>query len=339
MRLRDYQDLINRAIPIIEKFTISQQPISGYPGTYQVVNVQNFLRIIEELKQANLFSDELSRIMETPNLNNSIENTITINNQSKNTLSSLKNELLSSARLLQKALKEVLTDEDENVLNLKLPSDYSSINDYVKFFDALKDICAPFKYAEEEVTIANFDVGSEWIGVKFIGSSISLFLTLADKGASLFAHVLECQKTFEDLEKAKIDKSTAKIKHIEETINLLKEDKEKEKKEYIDNLIEEAIKESKFVLNETISQNEFKNHLRIALEKLSGLLIQGLEIVPALTAKPQIKQLTQKVNKNIEEKKKLIIGCDNQKYLTMLNSTVDTKEIPADTLEINNSEE
>ena len=126
MRLRDYQDLINRAIPIIEKFTISQQPISGYPGTYQVVNVQNFLRIIEELKQANLFSDELSRIMETPNFNNSIENTITINTQSKNTLSFLRNDLLSSARLLQKALKEVLTDEDENVLNLKLPSNYSA---------------------------------------------------------------------------------------------------------------------------------------------------------------------------------------------------------------------
>ena len=82
-----------------------------------------------------------------------------------------------------------------------------------------------------------------------------MFLTLADKGANLFHHVLECQKTFEDLEKAKIDKSTAKLKHIEETINMLKADREKDKQEYIDKLIEEAISESKFVLQENANSN------------------------------------------------------------------------------------
>ena len=55
MRLRDYQDLINRTIPIIEQLSISQTPINGYPNLFQVSNVQNFLRITEELKQAKLF--------------------------------------------------------------------------------------------------------------------------------------------------------------------------------------------------------------------------------------------------------------------------------------------
>lgn len=56
------------------------------------------------------------------------------------------------------------------------------------------------------------------------------------------------------------------------------------------------------VLNDDINKNEFKNYLRIALEKISSLLIQGMEIVPAIKAKPEIKQLSQKATQNIEEK-------------------------------------
>lgn len=339
MRLRDYQDLINRAIPIIEKFTISSQPISGYPSIFQVTNVHKFLKIIEELRNANLFLDEINRVAGIPNFNNSVENSITVNNQSRITLTSVREELLSSCKLLQKTLSEVLTEEDENVLNIKLPEKYSSINDYVKFFDAMKDICFPFKYIGGEVSVVNFDVGSEWLGIKFIGQGANLFLSLADKGANLFHHVLECEKTFEELEKAKIDKSASKIKHIEETIKLLKEDKEKDRKEYIDTLIEEAIKESKIIFNENINQNEFKNLLRIALNKLSLLLLQGIEIVPAIKAKPELKQLSQKATQNIQEKRKLVIGCDDLKYLTLINPDINSKDISADTLEINNNDQ
>lgn len=63
-------------------------------------------------------------------------------------------------------------------------------------------------------------------------------------------------------------------------------------------------------------------------------MIRGMDIVPAIKAKPEIKQLSQKVNKNIEEKRKLIIGCDNYKYLTILNPDINSKDIPADTLEV-----
>lgn len=195
----------------------------------------------------------------------------------------------------------------------------------------------PFKYVGEEVVIDNFDVGSEWLGLHFTGNTISLFLTLADKGANLFHHVLECQKTFEDLEKAKIDKSTAKLKHIEETINMLKADRERDKQEYIDKLIEEAISESKFVLQENANSNEFKNLLRLSIEKLGMLLIQGIEIVPAIKSKPVIKELSKKTTNNIHAKRKLIIGCDEQKYLALLDSKINPNDVPADTLEMNNN--
>ena len=176
------------------------------------------------------------------------------------------------------------------------------------------------------------------MGLNFTGNTLSLFLTLADKGANLFHHVLECQKTFEDLEKAKIDKSTAKLKHIEETINIVKADKAREKQEYIDKLIEEAISESEFILQENTNSNEFKNLLRLSLEKLSMLLIQGIEIVPAIKSKPVIKELSRKTTNNIHSKRKLIIGCDEQKYLTLLDSRINPKELSADTLEMNNDE-
>ena len=60
-----------------------------------------------------------------------------------------------------------------------------------------------------------------------------------------------------------------------------------------------------------------------------------MEIVPAIKAKPVIRQLSQKATQNIEEKRKLVIGCDNLKYLTLLNPTISAKDIPSDTLEMN----
>ena len=338
MRLRDYQELINRAIPIIEALSVSTNPVSGYPGMYQISNIQGFLTITAEIKKSNLFLDTINKIDKIANFTNTIENSTMVSQQTKNSLNTIKTDLLVSAKILQQTLKEVLTEEDENVLNIKLPEKYSSISDYIKFFETLKDICLPFKYVGEEVVVVNFDVGSEWLGLNFTGNTLSLFLTLADKGANLFHHVLECQKTFEDLEKAKIDKSTAKLKHIEETINIVKADKAREKQEYIDKLIEEAISESEFILQENTNSNEFKNLLRLSLEKLSMLLIQGIEIVPAIKSKPIIKELSKKTTNNIHAKRKLIIGCDEQKYLTLLDSRINPKELPADTVEMNSDE-
>ena len=338
MRLRDYQELINRAIPIIEALSVSTNPVSGYPGMYQISNIQGFLTITAEIKKSNLFLDTINKIDKIANFTNTIENSTMVSQQTKNSLNTIKTDLLVSAKILQQTLKEVLTEEDENVLNIKLPEKYSSISDYIKFFETLKDICLPFKYVGEEVAVVNFDVGSEWLGLNFTGNTLSLFLTLADKGANLFHHVLECQKIFEDLEKAKIDKSTAKLKHIEETINIVKADKAREKQEYIDKLIEEAISESEFILQENTNSNEFKNLLRLSLEKLSMLLIQGIEIVPAIKSKPIIKELSKKTTNNIHAKRKLIIGCDEQKYLTLLDSRINPKELPADTVEMNSDE-
>lgn len=70
------------------------------------------------------------------------------------------------------------------------------------------------------------------------------------------------------------------------------------------------------------------------MEKLGGLLLKGMEIVPALNAKTEIKQLSQKATANIEEKRKLIIGCDNLKYITVQDSNINSKDIPSDTIEI-----
>lgn len=335
MRLRDYQDLIDRAIPVFEQLTIPNSPINGYPGMYLITNVQNFLKIAEELSKINLFNNNIGKLYTIPNFKNTAENTVTVNTQSKNLLNTVKTETITAMKLLQQTLLGVLQEEDTDILNIKLPEQYSSIDDYISFFEDIKDVCSPFKYINEEVVVSNFDVGTEWIGLKFIGSGAALFLSLADKGANLFHHVLECQKTIEEVEKLKIDKSVSKIKAIEQTIEMLRADKENDRKAYIDQLIEEAINESKTVLNDDINKNEFKNYLRIALEKISSLLIQGMEIVPAIKAKPVIKQLSQKATQNIEEKRKLVIGCDNLKYLTLLNPTISAKDIPSDTLEMN----
>lgn len=335
MRLRDYQDLIDRAIPVFEQLTIPNSPISGYPGMYQITNVQNFLKMVEELNSTNLFEDKISRLSAIPNLKNSVENTIAVNTQSKTLLSTVKTETITAMRLLQQTLLGVLQEEDTDTLNIKLPEQYSSIDDYISFFEDIKTICSPFKYINEEVVVSNFDVGTEWIGLKFVGNGLVLFLSIADKAASFFHHVLESQKTIDELEKIKIDKSNSKLKAIEQTISILKANKEKDKKEYIDKLIEEAISESQIVLAENINPNEFKNHLRVALTRISKLLILGMEIVPAIKAKPVIKQLSQKATQNIQEKRKLIIGCNDLKYLTLLNPTISAKDIPSDTLEMN----
>ena len=108
-----------------------------------------------------------------------------------------------------------LLEKYENVLNIKLPEAYSSINDYIKFFESIKDVCFPFKYANNEVSISNFDVGSEWIGISLTESCAKLFLSLANKSASLFNKILETKKLITEIDKNKVELSGEKLKAIE----------------------------------------------------------------------------------------------------------------------------
>ena len=157
---------------------------------------------------------------------------------------------------------------------------------------------------------------------------------MASKSADLFNKILESRKLISDIQKNKAEQTAANIKAINTTIDIINKNQKAELEKYKEKLIKEAITESKFILKESVNENEFDNFVRIALEKLGGLLLKGMEIVPALNAKTEIKQLSQKATANIEEKRKLIIGCDNLKYITVQDSNINSKDIPSDTIEI-----
>ena len=272
--------------------------------------------------------------MAIPNFKNNIELEIIVNQNTKNNFDSYKNSLSKALSNLQ-LLKNVLNEENPNNLNIKLPEEYSSIKDYVTFFTELESICYPFSYVQQEITIVNFDVGSKWIGIESPDSiSAGFFLSLASKSADLFNKILESRKLISDIQKNKAEQTAAKIKAINTTIDIINKNQKVELEKYKEKLIKEAITESRFILKEGVNENEFDNFVRIALEKLGGLLLKGMEIVPALNAKTEIKQLSQKATANIEEKRKLIIGCDNLKYITVQDSNINSKDIPSDTIEI-----
>lgn len=340
MRLRDYQDLINKAIPIIQAFGTSNNLELGVSDSYKFYGVQDFLKIVTIFKENKLFKDCTDIVDSIKNFSNTIENTVIVNTENRQNLINVKTDLLNSLKNLQKIINEILTPEDKNILNIKLPECYSSIDDYINFFQELKDICFPFKYLNEEITIINFDVGSEWIGIKISETCIGLFISIVDKSANLLNKMLECKKLIAEINKTKSEQNAANLKAIETTLNIIEQNNIKEVEDYKNVLIEEAIKESQFVFeNNNINENEFKNHLRKSLEKIGKLLIQGMEIVPAINSKPEIKELSQKATKNIQEKRKLIIGCDNQKYLTIIDPSFKSNNISSDTVEINIEDE
>ena len=334
MRLRDYQNLLNRAIPVIEQVKITEKA-STYTTVYNIINIQAFVGILKDFKQAKLFLSLVNNFAEIPNLTNSIENSISVSSSSiTKRFSNLLHDLYDCVTNFSNTLADMLCEENTDTLNLKLPEDYSSISDYKNFFVDLEDFCLPFKYFNVEVKVVNFDVGSEWIGIDFSEMTVALFLSLADKAASLYNKFLEGKKLIAEIKNAETSASEAKLKAIQTTIEILEKQKEEEFNDYKEQLIEEAIAESGCIINEKeCNINEFKNHLRKAILKLGNLVIRGLEIVPALNAKPEIKELASKANKNIEANKKLIIGCDNYKYITMKTSDIKSKDIPADTEE------
>jgi len=336
MRLRDYQDIINRAIPIVNAVEIVLNTNNGVNSLYTIRKIQPFIKILDELKNAEIENALIDKILATPNFKNNIESEIIVNQNTKNNFDTQRNSLSKALTNFQLLLKNVLSEENSNNLNIKLPDEISSIKDYVTFFTELENICYPFKYIQQEINIVNFDVGSKWIGIEFPDSiSAGFFVSLAGKGADLFNKILESRKLISEIEKNKSEQTAANLKAINATIDIINKNQKKELEDYKEQLIKEAMTESKFVLKEEINENEFDNFVRIALEKLGSLLIKGMEIVPALNAKTEVKQLSQKANTNIEEKKKLIIGCDNLKYITVQESNIKAKDIPADTIEIN----
>ncbi|MBQ2644698.1 hypothetical protein IJG14_03890 [bacterium] len=133
MRLRDYQDLINKAIPIINAVEIVLNTNAGNNSLYAIKKIQPFQKILEELKNAEIEVDLINKILAIPNFKNNIESEIIVNQNTKNNFDSYKNSLSKALSNLQLLLKNVLNEENPNNLNIKLPEEYSSIKDYVTF--------------------------------------------------------------------------------------------------------------------------------------------------------------------------------------------------------------
>lgn len=63
MRLRDYQDLINKAIPIINAVEIVLNTNAGNNSLYAIKKIQPFQKILEELKNAEIEVDLINKIL------------------------------------------------------------------------------------------------------------------------------------------------------------------------------------------------------------------------------------------------------------------------------------
>jgi len=323
MRLRDYQKLLEDNIPNI--LTITGE---GVPNNSSVIKLRTYItsmNAIHAFENSNLFPDLIEKIKQfTEVYNNNYEPFIIASND-YNTISSIVEKINEAAKSFKATLDRILSEENENSVNFKLPK-YSSIDELIEFFNDLKPILSVFQYQGVKAEFQGFDTGSEWIQFLLNGTYICapLLYIMADKSLILRNKKLEGDKYKAEIEKLKSEKLSIDIKNVSEIINKIDEIQLKERTELKEKLIEQIIVESGVSLSKNNNRNEFKTRIGLALDKLGGLIEKGMKIVPAISAPSEIKELSLSLDKQIDTYQAAYLGISEMKLLTNnINETIE----------------
>lgn len=218
MRIGHLNQVMRAACDEQNKIEIKSVAIYGGQA-YTITNYGAVRLALTSLYDRNLLAvgDEAidSLFREHPN-----ENSLQVDNQTYHQLTSLVNSVNTQLPVIMQVLENFSPEQEENIINIKLPEGIDSLQDLESFNKRLQKIFKQFKLTGE-FKLVGFDAGSEWEIIQIVGDSLYRYFLGVISIAYIVAKTRESWWKGSETKLAykiakKKDKSLTKDEYIEE---------------------------------------------------------------------------------------------------------------------------
>ena len=250
---------------------------------------------IIQLKELSIFTEIINDILSIEEISLAVHDEIVLPQNIANNFTSKFNQLKTHCAIFLKGLEELVPDQAEETINIKLPEN-GDLNSYAQLFEKIEKILSQLlinKYLNGEVKLIGFDTGTNWLMI-FVGSNAAVMFLF-----QLMRFYFEFKERELSLKTKELLFEDLKLRHETrgEILSKIKEKLENEFEEGVDKIF------SKYKI--PADDIEYKQRVKYALNQFEGLLKQGIEIHPALISRPEEVQLPLDHKKMLEVIKSL----------------------------------
>ena len=166
MRLRDIVNVIDENIDALQHQLLS---IPSDPNQLRLDNVFNIRKSVERISGTGVFDLEIIQIKEFETLLLSNTDSIILPKREATELSNSLLALVNRMNVFNSVVIEVLPEQNENSLSIRLPDTRSlaELSDIFSKLDKIFNQLLVHKKIKGGVALQNFDTGSEWIEILF----------------------------------------------------------------------------------------------------------------------------------------------------------------------------
>jgi len=166
MRLRDIQIILTENAG---KIILTPKDISNDPQNKKFTNLQSFNRALRNIKATGLFPALVNEIENFESLTLVQTDDVVIPKNKAQKITQLTSKLGNQLNVFKSAITDVLPDQQENSLSLKLPK-IQTLQELSEISDSLNKIFDQLLVNDEiqgSASLQNFDTGSEWLEIVF----------------------------------------------------------------------------------------------------------------------------------------------------------------------------
>lgn len=270
MRLGEIKQKIDRVSNASNQIEVNHEPQFG--GQAQLVKkyseIIDVLELFVELKLTDTNQSSLENLISEYPKGNQDE---LLNQVKFNELNSMVNQLNSKLPIYYTFLETMVPEQEEQVVNIKLPRDINDLKELNEFNKELLDLFKKFNLSGE-FKLKGFDKGTSWYEILVTGTALYKYFLAC---LAVAYSILQLKKIYYESEQAKIN-YLASLKKDEKF-------SEDGQKKYSDNIIEVTIREEVKKAIENIKETngktpeELATNLVMATKKLIDKLGEGVE--------------------------------------------------------------
>lgn len=296
MRLREIKKIIEINLPKINPVIEPHQSNNQYRTIKKYVGTLEALATFEEY---DLFKTIISEIKAFKDIYNSRIDTIIIEHNIATSFINKVNELKSASIALIEVITNLISEQDENTLSIKLPPNINTIDKISFFFERINKIINQTmvnSYFQGEIKLKTLESGSLWVEIVIVSPiALTFFASLVWAGAVVRKKILEGDYLLQMVRGLEIRNDSL------ENIN-------EQNQKQIDLLIESESQQILSTIENAKEDYEYLERLKISIKTFADLIHEGTEVHPSLTAPEDVKNLLPDFKKLdfIESKTKLI---------------------------------
>lgn len=195
-------------------------------------------------------------------------------------------ELVEKVRIIIDFCESIDIKEEPVAIDIKIP-EVDNISEFRNIIDDLEFVFTkcPFLQSEARLKFDSFDVGSAWITIALVGSSVATISVVLNNLAAFVDKCIIVRNHY--LYTKKQEKLIEELEYEKEAKEMLLNSLSKLYEIEIKNVVSDLEKET----NYTIRDEEERSRAELAIDKMGGLIEQGLKIYSSIETEKEVQKL------------------------------------------------